>query len=231
MVGGGGADERRPKVGDVITIKARVQNYSLLPTAGRVKVRFYLGDPNAGGKLIRSTTNESEIFTATAIAARGNSVVSMKWQLPSNISQFSRIYAIIDPDGGMSEIHENNNKGWSVLKVAGGLPTGIEISNQINIPSEFSLSQNYPNPFWSGASSRFAGNPLTQIQYAVAKPAHVRLMIYNIRGQEVMRLVDELQPAGNYRLALDGRNLNSGLYFYRIEAGGFAQTRRMVLLR
>ncbi len=214
-------DPANPKAGDIVTVKARVQNYSLLPTAGRVKVRFYLGDPNAGGTLIRSTTNEPEIFTATAIAARGNSVVSMKWQLPSNIPQFSRIYAAIDPDGGINEIHENNNKGWSVLKVEGGLPTDVKIADEINNPNAFSLSQNYPNPF----------NPETQIEYALPKPAHVRLVIYNITGQEVRRLVDELQPAGNYRFALDGRNLGSGLYFYRIEAGDFAQTRRMVLLR
>jgi len=214
-------DPINPKVGDAITIKARIQNYSLLPTVGRVKVRFYSGDPNAGGTLIRSTTGEQEVFTATAIAARGNSVVSMKWQLPNNIPQFSRIYAVIDPDGGMNEIHENNNNGWSVLKVEDGLPTGVESTDEKKIPGVFSLSQNYPNPF----------NPITQIQYSVAKPAHVRLMIYNIMGQEVMRLMDELQPAGNYRLALDGRNLSSGLYFYRIEAGDFAQTRRMLLIR
>jgi hypothetical protein len=214
-------DPANPKVGDAITIKARIQNYSLLPTVGRVKVRFYAGDPNAGGTLIRSTTGEQEVLTSTAIAARGNNVVSMKWQLPSNIPQFSRIYAVIDPDGGMNEIHENNNIGWSVLKVEGGLPTGVETADEMNIPEAFSLSQNYPNPF----------NPETQIEYVLPKSAHVRLMIYNMLGQEVLRLVDKPQPAGRYQLSVDGRTLSSGLYLYRIEANNFAQTRRMLLLR
>ncbi|MGH7602004.1 MAG: T9SS type A sorting domain-containing protein, partial [bacterium] len=224
-------DPADPKVGDTITIKARIQNYSLLPTIGAVKVRFYVGDPNAGGTLILSTTGAPEVFTDTAIPARGSSVVSMQWQLPNNISQFSRIYAVLDPDGNMSEIHESNNKGWSVLKVEGGLPTDVEVTDEMNIPNAFSLSQNYPNPFWSGATSRFAGNPETQIAYALPKPAHVRLAIYNVLGQEVVRLVDKLQSVGRYHVHVDGHNLASGLYFYRLEAGEFAQTRRMLLVR
>ncbi len=224
-------DPADPKVGDTITIKARIQNYSLLPTIGAVKVRFYVGDPNAGGTLILSTTGAPEVFTDTAIPARGSSVVSMQWELPNNISQFSRIYAVLDPDANMNEIHESNNKGWSVLKVEGGLPTDVEVTDEMNIPNAFSLSQNYPNPFWSGATSRFAGNPETQIAYALPKPAHVRLAIYNVLGQEVVRLVDKLQSVGRYHVHVDGHNLASGLYFYRLEAGEFAQTRRMLLVR
>jgi len=226
-------DPADPKVGDIITIKARIQNYSLLPTTGPVKVRFYVGDPAAGGRLILSTTGAPEVLTDTAIPARGSSVVSMTWQLPNNISQFSRIYAVLDPDGSMNEIHESNNKGWSVLKVEGGLPTGVEDADEVNIPHAFSLSQNYPNPFWSGATSpaQSGGNPKTQIEYALPKPAHVRLAIYNMLGQEVMRLVDKLQPVGRYHVHVDAHNLTSGLYFYRIEAGEFVQTRRMLLVR
>jgi flagellar hook assembly protein FlgD len=108
-------------------------------------------------------------------------------------------------------------------------PTGIEQGSDSHLPLTFSLSQNYPNPF----------NPTTAISYqlkAIGSPIHTTLKIYNILGQEVKTLVDEEQEAGHYTATWDGRNedgasISSGIYFYRIEAGRFVQTRKMLLLR
>ncbi len=89
------------------------------------------------------------------------------------------------------------------------------------LPQAYSLSQNYPNPF----------NPLTQIEYSIPRPGWVRLEVYNILGEKVATLVDREQQPGNYRIGWDARDLRSGIYFCRMQAGSFTFTRRMVLLK
>jgi len=91
------------------------------------------------------------------------------------------------------------------------------------VPDRFSLAQNYPNPF----------NPATVIEYAV--PAGIRdavtLRVYDVLGREVATLVDGQQKPGTYRVSFDGRSLASGVYFYRLTAGGFAMQHKMLLLK
>jgi hypothetical protein len=89
------------------------------------------------------------------------------------------------------------------------------------IPSEYTLSQNFPNPF----------NPSTEIQYALPKESKVTLAVFSPLGQEVARLVDGMQPAGSYRVSWSGTGKPSGVYFCRLQAGGASLTRRMVLLK
>jgi len=110
--------------------------------------------------------------------------------------------------------------------------TGIGINPQgISDPPElitkFALYDNFPNPF----------NPQTFLRYDVPQSAHVELKIFNIRGQLIRTLVDEIKPAGSYQATWDGRNDEgisqaSGIYFYRLKAGDrFLKTKRMVMLR
>lgn len=87
--------------------------------------------------------------------------------------------------------------------------------------TEFTLLQNYPNPF----------NPSTTIRYGLPRGVHVTLAVYNALGQEVARLVDEVQQAGYHEAHFDGTNRASGVYFYRLRAGDFIQTMRLILLR
>jgi len=95
-----------------------------------------------------------------------------------------------------------------------------------NLPKEFSLSQNYPNPF----------NPQTVIQYALAHDCEVQITIYNILGQKVRTPVNEYQKAGYQRIEWDSKNdrdeeVASGIYFYRLTAGDFSETKKMFLLK
>ena len=95
---------------------------------------------------------------------------------------------------------------------------------QAPVPGGYSLAQNYPNPF----------NPITSIQYSVVSDQsspHVTLRIFNLLGQEVAKLVDEAQDAGYYTVTWDGTDVASGIYFYRLTAGEFTATKRMVLMR
>ena len=89
------------------------------------------------------------------------------------------------------------------------------------IPAEYNLSQNYPNPF----------NPETIINYQLTMNNYVTIKVYDILGREVATLVNEEKPAGKYSLNFDASKLSSGIYFYRIKAGSFTQTRKMILLR
>ena len=97
---------------------------------------------------------------------------------------------------------------------------GID-DKRAGIPAEFSLAQNHPNPF----------NPETVIEYALPIQLEVNLTIHNLRGQEVALLINDNMPAGNHRVTWYASNVSSGIYFYRLKAGDFVQTRKMVLLK
>jgi len=83
------------------------------------------------------------------------------------------------------------------------------------------LSQNHPNPF----------NPATQISYTLARDGHVKLEIYNLLGQKVATLVDKHQEAGQKRVHWEAKDFSSGIYFYKLTAGDFTATKKMVLIR
>ncbi|MCX6163119.1 MAG: exo-alpha-sialidase [Ignavibacteriae bacterium] len=103
-------------------------------------------------------------------------------------------------------------------------PTGnlIGIQNiSTEIPSYYSLSQNYPNPF----------NPSTTIRYELPRSGSVRLAVYDVMGREVETLVNERQAAGSYEATFEGSRFASGVYFYRLTAEGYGETRKMLIIR
>ncbi len=103
---------------------------------------------------------------------------------------------------------------------AGG-PVAIEEDPASEIPTDFQLHANYPNPF----------NPETTIRFDVQEAEHVVLKVYNLLGQEVATLVDARFAPGSYRATFDGQGLSSGIYLYRIEMGDFHAVKTMVLLQ
>ena len=94
-----------------------------------------------------------------------------------------------------------------------------------DVPVVYALEQNYPNPF----------NPSTQIRYSLQNPGNVSLKVYDVVGREVATLVDGHQEAGTYAVSFDaargGKSLASGVYLYRLEAGSFVATHKMMLLK
>jgi uncharacterized lipoprotein YddW (UPF0748 family) len=122
-----------------------------------------------------------------------------------------------------------NSAGASDLSAEGRFQTvtSVPIMSDGGIPTEFFLSQNYPNPF----------NPTTTILFSLPQQGRVELRIYDMLGREVATLLDgkEINP-GNYRVQWNGRNqygesVATGIYFYRIVAGGFIQSKKMILLK
>ena len=97
---------------------------------------------------------------------------------------------------------------------------GVE-ENPAAVVQEFSLGQNYPNPF----------NPLTIINYQLPIDNWVTLRVYDVLGREVATLVNEKLKSGEYEISFDGRNFASGIYFYRLQAGTFVQTKKLMLVK
>ena len=207
-----------PEEGDEVTIEARIHNFSLIPTPGLISVRFYLGDPDSGGVLLENISSETEVFTNQAIPARGTETVQFTWTVDAGTGTFPRIYAVIDEDNQLAEIHENNNKSWVILNKS--TATGIK-QNAHNTPVAFRLFQNYPNPF----------NPKTIISYQLSMTNEVELVIYNLIGQKIATLVSEQQEAGLHQVEWNASAFASGIYYYQIKAGEFQDVKKMFLLK
>jgi len=121
----------------------------------------------------------------------------------------------------------NSNTGFAVgdsgmlLKTTtGGVLTGFT-GNETQVPSAYSLSQNYPNPF----------NPTTTIKFAVPNQSSVKITVIDITGKEIETLVNEKLQAGTYQTNWNASNFSSGVYFYKITAGEFSETKKMLLVK
>jgi hypothetical protein len=100
--------------------------------------------------------------------------------------------------------------------------TGTGVGNNGSLlPSKYELNQNYPNPF----------NPVTKINFALPKRAYVSLKIYNMLGKEVAALVSDTKEAGYYTIDFNGSDLSSGVYYCRLESGGFMDVKKMILVK
>jgi polyhydroxybutyrate depolymerase len=146
------------------------------------------------------------------------------------------LYRVIDgghswPGGDTAQLHLSwgnigNTNGdinasaeiWNFFKPYKLLTT---VANQSESPAELLLFQNYPNPF----------NPSTTIKYELPKSSVVRLSVYDMLGREVSVLVNERMNAGVHEVKFDGSNLASGVYFYRLTAGGFVQAKKLVIVK
>ena len=147
----------------------------------------------------------------------------------------------LSTDIGLDYFRLDDDNGWKDFALKGMLKNGIvygdttitDVEDENNLPKEYSLSQNYPNPF----------NPVTTIKYAIpnvisteGRNLKVQVKVFDILGNEIVTLVNEEQPAGNYEVefnvARDSRPaIASGIYFYKLQAGDFFETKKMILLK
>lgn len=99
----------------------------------------------------------------------------------------------------------------------------VEVSNEWvdDMPAQFTLHHNYPNPF----------NPTTQIKYEVPRASDVSIKVFDVTGRLIQTLVNSRQPAGSHTVSFDAKQLSSGVYFYRLEAGTFTDVKRMMLIK
>ena len=142
-------------------------------------------------------------------------------------------------DGGLNWIIEESGINNSLYGVAlkdsveivvgdeGRILRNVFIVNSVpdndnqDLPLFYNLGQNYPNPF----------NPSTTIEYSIPKQSRVTIKVYDLLGREVVTLINEEKPAGNYSITFDASNLSSGVYFYRLSTSEFNETKKLLLLR
>lgn len=164
--------------------------------------------------------------------------ITISWDLPSGVTGLLEDLingTLVNESMDGTDSHtETNPGGISKLKMTitytfdgnGDLVTSVEDGQDFNIPEKFALRPNYPNPF----------NPSTTINYELAENENINLEIYDILGNHVRTLVKRHQQAGSYSIKWDGRDelsqiVASGVYVYRIRAGNFTQSRKMLFLQ
>lgn len=142
-------------------------------------------------------------------------------------SSWSNISAGLPANEGFSEITSNGTYAFVMIYSTGTVYRrplaeliGIQpISSEI--PKQYSLSQNYPNPF----------NPVTNINFEIKEKADVKLTVFNALGEEVTTLVNQNLSPGTYKADWEASKYPSGVYFYRISAGAFSETKKMILIK
>ncbi len=176
-------------------------------TAGGVVegVLTYLQDAN-GTVVAASVSDPSGAYSFENLAAGSYSVVT------NTLSFENSVVEGIDVSGDL-------NTSEVDVELS---PNGVtSVKGSTIAPAEFSLSQNYPNPF----------NPSTVIKFAVPATANVTLSVYNVIGQKVATLVNEVKTAGSYEVSFNASALPSGLYIYKLETPNNTMTRKMMLLK
>jgi len=138
-------------------------------------------------------------------------------------STSSNPFTLTAPSSGTYTVNagfKNPSKKWGSTSAVINV-TGIDEELVGLTPETFALYNNYPNPF----------NPSTRIRFAISQTTFTMLKVYSILGKEVASLVNELKSPGIYEINFDGSNLSSGTYLYKLRAGNFVQTKKMILLR
>jgi predicted lipoprotein with Yx(FWY)xxD motif len=156
----------------------------------------------ANGVAICTNSYDQFWSAITSNGANGAIIVWNDWRNDANIGNMDIYAQRVNSDGTL------------------GGTTGVE-GLETDLPVDFSLKQNYPNPF----------NPSTCIKYAIGSEQLVSLKIYNVLGNDIATLVNEEKPAGTYEINFNASQLSSGVYFYKLQAGSFLETKKLTLIK
>lgn len=168
----------------------------------------------------QSGVSEYEVAVSTTTSGEWE---EMSWDMSGAgfETQWDIITLIFDfQDGQIGDGSDNFTWYFDDIYVYAG-ETGTSVDGSGETPYKVELHQNYPNPF----------NPVTQIEYSLPQSGQVKLEVYNMMGQRVAVLADEVQHAGRHTVSFDASHLASGVYLYRIRAGNFSDVRKMVLMK
>ncbi len=179
-------------------------------------ISWVLPAPNSGLTYELQLSDNSNMEDVTVIGNLTSPKLEVR-DLNNNTTYYWRV---------RSKIGENNYSSYSAL-ASFNTGTGVtSVKEETIVPSNFYMSQNYPNPF----------NPTTNIKFGIPEASNVKVVIYNMLGQQIKVLVNNAFAAGTYNLTWDGTNdmgvkVAGGAYIYRISAGNFISTKKMVLLK
>jgi hypothetical protein len=195
------------QLGSIFRLNLSLKNNGSISPAIDVKAKLFTNDTN----VTDISNNNLNYFNIEPGQSKFNS------------SSGFIVYTQNNPESVKFNVHifSSYNLLWSdTITVNIPPPVGVEdiISS---IPTEFGLYQSYPNPF----------NPTTTIGYSIPELSFVTLRLFDVLGNEITILVNEEKPVGNYEVEFEASNLSSGIYFYRLQAGDFVDTKKMVLLK
>ncbi len=194
---------------------------------------------DASGSIGNLTTGVIDLIADEKISQNfGNQLIQRLAKASLRLSQNNKFLAVLNMNIFKARVfalrisnHISQSTAISLNYSADGVIDLIQYDDNIPvitpniedylIPKSYDLSQNYPNPF----------NPSTTIEYSIPKDANVSIKIYDVLGKEVATLVNDQKSAGTYIINWNASNFSSGLYFYRINAGEFTQTRKMFLVK
>ena len=206
--------------------------YSANLDTGIIVITSFIGalpgilGPTLPGSLVRLLTNnfvDSDIALLAAENASGRlfrqnhpnyNILATIFKVPGMPDTTRPYWTVLYSDSSANKIFVIDGITGQIV------PIGItNISTEV--PDKFVLYQNYPNPF----------NPSTKIRFDIPKSSLVKLIVYDMIGREVAVLVNSEIKPGSYEYLWDGTNLTSGVYFYRLQAEGFVQVKKMILLK
>jgi type IX secretion system substrate protein len=217
---------------------------------GSFTVRAEENGDNAEGKayafdvfMLKEVNDPLPVELTSFSGSVSENIVTLNWQTETEINNYGfeierRAEESEWQKMGFVEGHGNSNSPKHYSYVDGGFLSGkyqyrlkqidnngiFEYSNIIEVdltPSEFTLYQNYPNPF----------NPSTTIKYALPEAGEVKLVLFNMLGEEVAVLVNELKEAGVHDVDFNASDLGSGIYFYKLESSSFVSVKKMMLVK
>ena len=216
--------KQQASIGKALSVESKPDHFMITPPRGTRAVEVMLSYPvDAIDLAIRSAQEVTdEAITLTHVDTTNGTILIHSAQLKGNSAPIrvnvAHLQKELDVPIDISyqfidKNSENIGSGNSVLEI-------------MPVPTEFALHNNYPNPF----------NPTTTIAYDLPQDGNVRLIIYDVMGREVTRLVNGFTPAGYHNVRWDARNalgeqVSAGVYFYHLQSGAHVKTQKMVLLK
>jgi hypothetical protein len=189
-----------------IVLPVEITTFSAKQSGGKVILDWVTAtELNNSGFEIERKSGTGTWVTLGTVAGHGNSAILNKYSYTDNNPTEGQTFSY-----RLKQMDNNGSFRYS---------NTIMVS--LDLPVEFRLLQNSPNPF----------NPSTIINYAVPADGNVKLSVYNIKGELIRTVVNGFRKAGYYSAAFDGTGLSSGIYFYKIDAGKYSQTRKMILIK
>ncbi len=164
-----------------------------------------------------------EVYAQQRSSSEGPAVSYLSVDGSSSQVLRSGIYEIVSLVG-QPVVGRLSSRSGGIWRLQGKLNAAQELaslSQALEVPTDFALEANYPNPF----------NPETTIRFALPVASHVVIEVYDVLGREVARLVDGEMGAGHHTVVFEGRGLASGIYIYRMVSGSFEQHRTMLLMK
>lgn len=192
---------------DLAMLPVELTSFTATATAGKVNLVWNTAtEINNSGFEIERSFNGNTFFTVGFVKGNGTTTEPKSYSYSDAIE----LRGIENIYYRLKQVDYNGSINYSDV-----------VSVVFDTPTEFALGQNYPNPF----------NPETKIQYSVPQSGLVKIAVYDLAGQEVALLLNEVKEAGNYQINFSAAGLSSGVYFYKMTSNGFSQVKKMSILK